>query len=329
MKTQSTQEYYVTSTSQSDSHRSSSAQSSIATDAVSSILPSQITFSGPAPSSSITVLSPTPQTNPGTQPGCVSGKVVAYPNISVDCITMSLSGILFSYNLNNLKSDPHEITELLRATSSEYGNWIVVGAFYRRKGLPHAAISVIQTMLQGLASSGSHQHLLNLFPLVMAQRQIPEEDLKPAYLLLCGCETDLAKKTRHDHPLSAVHQEKSIKWLRKVYGDFKSTSVPPLPSKVPTVECSTAPRASSTGGSTPSASHGHDQAMEQEIQSLRDNLNHQMSLLASLRASKRKLEDEFDAERSIRLKLEHQVDDFKRDRLRGIPWHAEMPYYRY
>ncbi|KAK7053408.1 hypothetical protein VNI00_004034 [Paramarasmius palmivorus] len=256
-------------------------------------------------------LCPTSKT-PQLQPCSVGGNAVAYPNAGVDCIIMSLSGLLFSYSLSGLKSDPREITELLKITSSERGLWIVVGAHYRRKGLPDAAVSVMHAMLE-----------------VMTQRRIPESDLKPAYLLLSGCESDLARKAQQDPLQSTKHHKNSVKWLQKVYGEYKSELPPPPPFSAPTAQRSTSPRFPSEVGPVLSASRGEERDLERELQSLRDQVNHQKSLLASIRASKRRLEDDFDAERNIRRRLERQVDDLKRERVRDIPWHAETPYYRY
>jgi hypothetical protein len=51
----------------------------------------------------------------------------------------------------------------------------------------------------------------------MSQRGVPEDDLKPAILMLSGCEADFAK-TAKTTEISAEHYKKSQHWLQKVYG---------------------------------------------------------------------------------------------------------------
>ncbi|KAJ3887697.1 hypothetical protein GG344DRAFT_9836, partial [Lentinula edodes] len=96
-------------------------------------------------------------------------------------IRLCLRGELFSYNLSNLQSDPRKIIELLQSTGSECGNWMTVGACYRRQGNPHAAIAVIQSVVE-----------------VMARYGVSENEIKPAFLMLAGCESDLSKLTRNE-----------------------------------------------------------------------------------------------------------------------------------
>jgi hypothetical protein len=48
--------------------------------------------------------------------------------------------------------------------------------------------------------------------------------MKPAYLMLSGCEADLAKGTKGnavDPQDASVHYQKSQTWLQKVYGTFE------------------------------------------------------------------------------------------------------------
>ncbi len=84
----------------------------------------------------------------------------AYPN-QLDSIIMSglppiqtiLPMILrdkpISFDLHTLEDDPRSIIELLCATSSDRDKWMIVGAFYRRKGNVHAALIVVTTMVKG------------------------------------------------------------------------------------------------------------------------------------------------------------------------------------
>jgi hypothetical protein len=61
----------------------------------------------------------------------------------------TLCGQPISFNLQTLEDDPRLIIELLIATSSDRDKWMVVGAFYRRMGNIHAALTVVTTMVKG------------------------------------------------------------------------------------------------------------------------------------------------------------------------------------
>jgi len=53
----------------------------------------------------------------------------------------------------------------------------------------------------------------------MQQHGVQEDDLKPAFLMLSGCETDLMKMSRStDAVASEQHFQRSKEWLQKVYG---------------------------------------------------------------------------------------------------------------
>jgi hypothetical protein len=66
---------------------------------------------------------------------------------------MSLCGETIIYDLEALEDDPKAVITLLKATSSERGNWMIVAGQYRRKGNPSAAITVVTTMIEGRFSS--------------------------------------------------------------------------------------------------------------------------------------------------------------------------------
>ncbi|KAK7472752.1 hypothetical protein VKT23_000862 [Stygiomarasmius scandens] len=193
-------------------------------------------------------------------------------------ITLSFSGETFVYDLRSLQADPHEIIELLRTSASERGNWMTVAAHYRRSGNASASISILTELLK-----------------VMAQHHVPEQDLKPVFLLLSGCESDLGKHK----DANSDHYRNAQKWLQKVYG---RAPVPPTP-----VPVSIAPRASPP-------SRPDSTSLERQVQSLRDRLNNHVTLLSESQSSKRKLEDDFNLERDVRRKLERQVDDLRKER---------------
>lgn len=62
---------------------------------------------------------------------------------------MTLRGQPISFDLHTLDDDPRLIIELLIATSSDRDKWMIVGAFYRRKGNIHAALTAVTTMVKG------------------------------------------------------------------------------------------------------------------------------------------------------------------------------------
>lgn len=64
-------------------------------------------------------------------------------------LSMTLRGQPISFDLHTVEDDPRLIIELLTATSSDRDKWMIVGAFYRRKGNIHAALTVVITMVKG------------------------------------------------------------------------------------------------------------------------------------------------------------------------------------
>lgn len=62
---------------------------------------------------------------------------------------MTLRGQSICFDLRTLDDDPRSIIELLSIASSDRDKWMVVGAFYRRKGNIHAALTVVTTMVKG------------------------------------------------------------------------------------------------------------------------------------------------------------------------------------
>lgn len=53
----------------------------------------------------------------------------------------------------------------------------------------------------------------------MAQQGLSGDDLKPAFLLLSGCEMDLAKRAKLSQASAAEEHYKTAEtWLQKVYG---------------------------------------------------------------------------------------------------------------
>ncbi|KAH9061389.1 hypothetical protein EDB87DRAFT_422048 [Lactarius vividus] len=82
---------------------------------------------------------------------------------------------------------------------------MVVGAFYRRKGNTHAALTVVATMVKVLSGLG-----------------LKTCGLRPAFLMLSSCHTELWRRTHaRDGSVteaSVAHLDKSRRWLQLVYG---------------------------------------------------------------------------------------------------------------
>jgi len=105
---------------------------------------------------------PTNQTHPPdsasvsspVSPLCLHPTAVGLPFTLGTEIVMTLCGETMTYDLAGLEDDPQVIVHLLKATLSERGNWMTVGAYYRRKGKPAAALSVMTSMMEGESALG-------------------------------------------------------------------------------------------------------------------------------------------------------------------------------
>lgn len=61
----------------------------------------------------------------------------------------------------------------------------------------------------------------------MRDRNVPDDEMKPAFLMLSGCESDLAKRSRSidaEPSQTSAHYRNSQMWLQKVYGTNESFS---------------------------------------------------------------------------------------------------------
>lgn len=243
-------------------------------------------------------------------------------------IAMTLCGEAISYDLEMLESDPRVIIELLKVTKSERGSWMIVGAHYRRTGNLKAAIIVMKDFLQGeiygvqrLIACGSY------LTVEMKTRKFSADKLKPAFLLLSGCETDLAKQAKADNRDASSHYNNAKYWLQKVYG--ATSPVPPLkPSNAAnSSDCNfKLPRDRSANldslkhqlntspvHSTPKLV-SHNRILEREVDALRDKQKDQAYLLADMRFSNRKLEDDLTYEHNMRRKLQRQLAEAEKER---------------
>ncbi|KAK0485853.1 hypothetical protein IW261DRAFT_1452410 [Armillaria novae-zelandiae] len=235
------------------------------------------------------------------------------------CITMSLCDQVFTYNLQCLQPDPREIIELLKLTASDKGNWVLVSVHYRRAGNPLASIAVMTAMLEE-----------------MTRKQIPDADIKPAFLFLASCETELAKKTKlYDAVRAAQHFQNAQKWLQKVYGTFSDNNAAveslkaPVhvarqtvsqPQSKPPRNIKNIPQNNTISDSRqhaklpPRPPGPHQKILEREIDSLRDRQSIQASLLSEVRSCKRQLEDDIIYERETRRHMEREFDVLRRER---------------
>lgn len=248
-----------------------------------------------------------------------SSSICTDPESTNTCITMSLCDQVFTYNLQCLQPDPREIIELLKLTASDKGNWVLVGAHYRRTGSPLASIAVMSAMLEE-----------------MTRKQIPDADLKPAFLFLASCETELAKKMKlGDAVRAAQHFQNAQKWLQKVYGTFsdnnagvESLKAPVHVARQPVSQpqskllrnTKNKPQNNSISDSRqhaklpPRPPGPHQKILEREIDSLRDRQSIQATLLSEVRSCKRHLEDDVIHERETRRRMERELDVLRRER---------------
>ena len=165
----------------------------------------------------------------------------------------------------------------------------------------------------------------------MNQHDVKEDELKPAFLMLSGCETDLWKLTRpldgSPNEVSDEHFKQSQRWLQKVYGlqapvagklsahSFRIN----LDDRIAFLAHSPTDSGNPPSGSRlTTAAHDLDcsltdastlHTLEREVQSLRDNQARQATLLDCTNSAKRKLEDDLSREVALRRRLERQLDE--------------------
>ena len=64
-------------------------------------------------------------------------------------IELRVAGEQFIYELSKLEDDPKSIIELLKLASAERAHWMIVAAFYRRRGNARAAIKLMMELIKG------------------------------------------------------------------------------------------------------------------------------------------------------------------------------------
>ena len=190
---------------------------------------------------------------------------------------------------------------------------------------------------------------------VMIEHGMSDVDLKPAFLMLSSCETELCKLARtssgDNTEASLAHAQKSYHWLQKVYGTNQckaeasqtgnsgltlAARLAPMPaenisnvrapdhirsapSSVPAktiidLSNDSPKQIPVTPKNTPTAvptSPSRLKMLERELQSFRDREKNITTQLHNARSAKRKVEEDFTAERNLRRKLERKLDDLE------------------
>lgn len=156
---------------------------------------------------------------------------------------------------------------------------------------------------------------------------LPESELKPAFLMLSSCHTDLAKRARSSGlggQIREEHHRKAQEYLQKVYGtntpgDAPPSLAAPQPSRVvnalslhPTPVASGSENAGSTSATAGTSSKGPT-AMERELQSLRDRYQNLNKQYTETKTAKRKAEDDLEKEYRIRRKADREVSALKQE----------------
>ncbi|KAI0029658.1 hypothetical protein K488DRAFT_88514 [Vararia minispora EC-137] len=209
-------------------------------------------------------------------------------------ISMTLCGERVHYDLSTLEDDPATIIRLLKMSASDRDNWMIIASSYRRAGKLHAAILVVSKMLD-----------------VMKVNGILEEDLRPAFLMLASCYTELRRRTVAFHGKetdeSRVQHERARSWLQKVHGHTGLGSNPT--DTIASTITPASPAFSRALASRPMAG----KLVKREMQLLRDQQISHLTQLAEIIAGKRKADDSImQQERSRRRRLEQEKQELEK-----------------
>lgn len=156
------------------------------------------------------------------------------------------------------------------------------------------------------------------------KRGVARKELKPVYLMLSGCETDMAKMAQasdSDQWVVSEYETAAKAWLQKVFGKIEAgptdNGKPKTRSKYP---LPTRPRALSNPKTAPPFDTERKR-LEQEVRTLRARVANQASQISALRTSKRKLEDDIDYEQDLRRKVQREME--KTTKERDAAWKTE------
>ena len=155
-----------------------------------------------------------------------------------------------------------------------------------------------------------------------SERGMPDSDLKPVYLLLAGCETDLAKLAKAEKKGARVvssHYASATTWLQKVFGILPSRASEEDKENKPAlrmaVEVKQIAQKVTPPNPTPSSAATKElKILERELRCLRDKNAQQADQLSQLRSSKRKLADDYSHERNLRRKYQIRVETLQDER---------------
>ncbi|KAA1472853.1 hypothetical protein DENSPDRAFT_208771 [Dentipellis sp. KUC8613] len=242
--------------------------------------------SSPPPVLAVPIRRPSaPLMMPGGLASCnESTKLSGLPNLQ-STLVLSLCGESIGYDLDTLDDDTEAIINLLTITNSDREKWMTVGASYRRKGKFAAAAAVVSAMINVMRSHG-----------------MADEDMSPAFLMLASCETELGRQSRsrggEETTKSMKHLEEARLCLQKVYGSGSTPEAAVL-----------GPSPGKGGARNRPFPGGGLQLADERI--LRDA--QQTSELLTLRADKRRLEDQYFHERVQRRKLEASMKDLEKE----------------
>lgn len=247
--------------------------------------------------------------------------VPALSSVLSSLLNLSFCGENIIFDLKALEQDSRPIIELLKLTGSDCGNWMMVAAYYRRSGNARAAISVIESMINGKGHMSVDSWLRLTLHTVFVEYGLSENDLKPAFLFLSSCEADLAKSVQITEPHTAnEHTRASHLWLQRVYGTSKTLPVhsrPTIHARTPRQPRAEKSRILPHDVATPgdqllpsSTLTPREKILQREVQCLIDARNEQTMLLSSL---KRKFEGDIAYERDGRRRLMREVEDLEKE----------------
>lgn len=129
----------------------------------------------------------------------------------------------FSYDMKTTDGDPRAIIALLKLSTSDPGTWLTAAAYHRRQGHSHSASDILMALLKCTQTCFYLEFcVIDTRTVVMDGLEVPDTQRKPVWLMLSGCETDMAKSAKGDPTtrpaVIAQHYKDSAKWLQKVYG---------------------------------------------------------------------------------------------------------------
>lgn len=145
-----------------------------------------------------------------------------------------------------------------------------------------------------------------------------DADLKPAFMILSACETDLSRDPRcSDRPHHAKNAER---WLHKALASeqIDYQLFPALMEPTPVVtkterQATPPPRRAPSVSKGRSDQAGYQRILERENESLRDRLRLQADRLDEVKSAKRKLENEVARERDLGRIFEKKVHTLEQE----------------